>query len=125
MLSNRVWDLEEGTEIRSYDITEGFGVARFYNNEKCVLLAGDNSTFAAMDLHTEEIIFQDDEIWGVSGTCMDLIADGKKVVHATAEKISLFDVDGSDIVSIYSVFRNISPFVKLLWRSFYFDCFVF
>ena len=74
-----------------------------------MLLAGDNSTFVAMDLHTEEIIFQDDEIWGVSGTCMDLIADGKKVVHATAEKISVFDVDGRDIVSIYRVFNNMCP----------------
>ena len=74
-----------------------------------MLLAGDNSTFVAMDLDTEEIIFQDDEIWGVSGTCMDLIADGKKVVHATEAKISVFDVDGRNIVSICNFPYRTSP----------------
>ncbi len=71
---------------------------KFYNDDNGVIMAGF-SGLTAMDLESEEILFNDEYIIGQFGNCMDLIANGTKVVHAGSEKISVFDVDGSDVVS--------------------------
>ena len=94
----RTWDLENGTELRSYEVPNSFTVARFYNDDKGVILAGF-SGFLAMDLETEEIAYHDEYLVGQYGTCMDIGAYGTTVVHAGASTISVFEVNGKDVVS--------------------------
>ena len=91
--------MKTGTELRSYDTSAMYTVVRFYNNEKGVLLSG-SSGFIAMDLDTEEIAYQDEYIIGMYGTHMDILANESKAVHAGSETISVFTINGKNIVSL-------------------------
>lgn len=95
--------METGTELRSYDLAGSYSMVRFYNDEKGVILTG-YSRLEAMDLETEEVAYLDEYIIGMYGTHMDIIANGTKIVHAGNEKISVFDIDGKDVVSLVSNF---------------------
>lgn len=92
--------METGTELRSYDVTSSYTVVKFYNDEKGVILSG-HSGFEAMDLLTEETAYKDEYIVGMYGTHMDILANETKVVHAGHDKISVFDINGKDVVSIF------------------------
>ena len=94
----RLWDMKTGTEVRSYKTSNKFREARFYNNDRGVVLAGFMALMA-MDLETEEVAYNYKSLIGVSGTIMDILANGTKLVHAGVLNVSVFDINGKDIVS--------------------------
>ena len=90
--------MKSGTEIRSYKISNMYSVARFYDNERGVILSGF-SGLMAMDLETEAVAYDNKFIVGMYGTNMDILANGTKIVHAGVNKISVFDIIEKDVVS--------------------------
>lgn len=95
-----------GLEIRTYELELQFSVLKLYNDEKCIVMSGFTN-LVAMDLDSEEMIYQGDYLLGQYGTCMDLIAGGTKVVHSGKDKISVFDAVGRDVVRIGMLFSRI------------------
>ena len=87
-----------GTEVRSYKTSGMYTVVRFYNNEQGVIMSGF-SGLIAMDLETEEVAFIDEYIVGMYGTNMDILANETKIVHAGSTNVSVFDINGKDVVS--------------------------
>ena len=109
--------MDSGEEIRSYDVSSSYTVARFYNDEKGVILAGFTG-FVAMDLETEEIAYQEEYLVGMYGTCMDILANGTRIVHASNDKISVFEINGKDVVSMpelysYSLYHFLTKFLSI------------
>ena len=70
-----------------------------------------------MDLESEEIVFEDEYLIGQYGTCLDVIANGTKIVHAGSEKISVFDIIGKIVVS------NFVKNVKDVFLKFHYSIF--
>ena len=99
--------MKTGTEIRTYQTSAMYSVVRFYNNEKGVVLSGF-SGLLAMDLETEEIAYNDQYIVGMYGTSMDILAQETRIVHAGVNKVSVFEVDGKDVVS--NILSHVEPF---------------
>ena len=90
--------MKNGNEIRSYKTSNSYSLVRFYNNECGVILSGFTGLMA-MDLETEEVVYNDEYIVGMYGTNMDILANGTKIIHAGGDKISLLDINGKDVVS--------------------------
>ena len=90
--------MKTGTEVRSYKASDMDKMARFYNNDCGVILAGF-SGLMAMDLETEEVAYDNKLLIGMYGTNMDILANGTKLVHAGLKNVSVFDINGKDIVS--------------------------
>ena len=87
-----------GEEIQSYDMDTDYSIVRCYHDDKYVVVAGSLGMFA-LEVDSGDIFFTDENITGTYGKCMDVIADGRKIVHLGREKVTVFDVNGKDIVS--------------------------
>ena len=53
----------------------------------------------AMDLNTEEIIHKEENVEGLYGKCIDVVDDGKTLLHIGSNKIRVYQIDGPNIVS--------------------------
>ena len=73
---------------------------RFYNDDNCVIVAGSYDMFA-MDVNTEEIVYKEENVEGLYGKCIDIMDDGKTLLHIGGEKIRVYRLDGQNIVSIH------------------------
>eukprot|EP00794_Sanderia_malayensis_P011746 gene11746-12966_t len=91
----KLWDLTTGEELRTYDFEGYYTTMKLFNNESCVVMSGLTG-LAALDLETEKILLND-KLVGQYGTCMDLIANETKIVHAGRTQISVYDVKGKEI----------------------------
>ena len=94
----RLWDTDSGEEIQSYNMESSYSDVRFYNDDNCVIVAGHYSMFA-LDVNTEEIVYEED-VEGLYGKCIDIMDDGKTLLHIGGEKIRVYRIDGQNIVSI-------------------------
>ena len=92
-----MWDTDSGEEIQSFDMEASYSDIRFYNEDNCVVVAGSYRIFA-MELDTEEIVYEED-VDGLYGKCIDVMNDGKTMVHIGEEKVRVYQIDGQKIVS--------------------------
>ena len=98
MLS-RVWDIADGEEIQSYQMDTDYSDVRFYNNDGCVIVAGSCGMFG-LELSTEKIVYQEEDVSGLHGKCIDVIDDGRALIHMGEERIRVYHIVGQDIVRL-------------------------
>jgi len=92
----KLWDTDSGEEIQSYNMESSYSDVRFYNDDNCVIVAGSYDMFA-MDVNTEEIVYKEENVEGLYGKCIDIMDDGKTLLHIGGEKIRVYRLDGQNI----------------------------
>lgn len=95
----RLWDVTSGEELQSFAMETDYSDVRFYNETNCVVVAGSYGMFA-IDLNTEEVVFNEEDIDGLYGKCIDIFDDGKAMVHIGPKKVKLFQIEKTQIVCL-------------------------